>query len=62
MASTSSVKSITSNFNYKWYAIGIWRILLAAAVAHDEQYKPKTVKQQVFYHDIQDEEGFAIED
>jgi hypothetical protein len=37
-------------------------LLLAAAVAHDEQYKPKKSKRQIFYHHVQDEDNDDIDD
>jgi hypothetical protein len=37
-------------------------LLLAAAVSHDEQYKPKKTKWQVFYHDTHNDEDIQGED
>jgi hypothetical protein len=37
-------------------------LLLAAAVSHDEQYKPKITKRQVFNHDTHINEDIQCED
>jgi hypothetical protein len=37
-------------------------LLLAAAVSHDEQYKPKKTKRQVFYHDMNHDDNENISD